>query len=233
MNQASILDPANDEFEDHGRGLVFDLVTLDRRRVLKLRGFGGVSAGLFTIAGCGPAGATGSVSGTAGGGAPCRGGELRDHPRGDRRTVPGDGSMAPCADRERRGPKRHHRELPLVDKRTEEVVVSQPCAKRSDRWRQSVPVHMPCWSAAIADGCFDPDTGQRVGSAQPSLELLHDIRGGIRVGKIDPQDESRVLAERAIPICVAHESNARGQGSLRRRGLDRLLQTCPFGVPGP
>ena len=35
------------ELEDHDRGLVFDLATLDRRQVLKLLGFGGVSAGLF------------------------------------------------------------------------------------------------------------------------------------------------------------------------------------------
>jgi hypothetical protein len=32
------LDPAYDALEDHDRGLVFDLVTLDRRRVLKLLG---------------------------------------------------------------------------------------------------------------------------------------------------------------------------------------------------
>lgn len=60
-----ILDPAYDDLEDHDRGLVFDLVTLDRRRVLKLLGFGGISATLFTIAGCGPSGATGSASATA------------------------------------------------------------------------------------------------------------------------------------------------------------------------
>lgn len=59
------LDPAYDDLEDHDRGLVFDLVTLDRRRVLKLLGFGGVSATLFTIAACGPSGATGSGGGTA------------------------------------------------------------------------------------------------------------------------------------------------------------------------
>jgi protocatechuate 3,4-dioxygenase beta subunit len=52
------------ELEDHDRGLVFDLQTLDRRRVLKVLGFGGVSATLFTIAGCVPSG--GSSSATAG-----------------------------------------------------------------------------------------------------------------------------------------------------------------------
>ena len=48
--------PAHDhhELEEHDRGLVYDLGTLDRRRVLKLLGFGGLSAGLFTIVGCGP-----------------------------------------------------------------------------------------------------------------------------------------------------------------------------------
>ena len=50
------------ELEEHDRGLVYDLGTLDRRRVLKLLGFGGLSAGLFTLVGCGPDGATGSAS---------------------------------------------------------------------------------------------------------------------------------------------------------------------------
>jgi hypothetical protein len=50
------------ELEEHDRGLVYDLGTLDRRRVLKLLGFGGISAGLFTLVGCGPGGATGSAS---------------------------------------------------------------------------------------------------------------------------------------------------------------------------
>jgi protocatechuate 3,4-dioxygenase beta subunit len=53
------------DIEDHDRGLVFDLHTLDRRRVLKLLGFGGVSAALFTIAGCGPAGSSSSASASA------------------------------------------------------------------------------------------------------------------------------------------------------------------------
>ena len=53
------------ELEEHDRGLVYDLGTLDRRRVLKLLGFGGLGAGLFTLVGCGPAGATGSASAAA------------------------------------------------------------------------------------------------------------------------------------------------------------------------
>lgn len=42
--------PAHDhhELEERDRGLVYDLGTLDRRRVLKLLGFGGLSAGLFS-----------------------------------------------------------------------------------------------------------------------------------------------------------------------------------------
>ena len=55
----------NHELEDHDRGLVFDLATLDRRQMLRLLGFGGVSAGLFVLAGCAPAGS--SPSGTAAG----------------------------------------------------------------------------------------------------------------------------------------------------------------------
>ena len=50
------------ELEEHDRGLVYDLATLDRRQVLKLLGFGGVSASLFTIAACGPGGATGTLA---------------------------------------------------------------------------------------------------------------------------------------------------------------------------
>jgi protocatechuate 3,4-dioxygenase beta subunit len=57
-------DHADHELEDHDRGLEFDLQTLDRRRVLKLLGFGGVSATLFTIAGCSPS-ALGSASASA------------------------------------------------------------------------------------------------------------------------------------------------------------------------
>jgi protocatechuate 3,4-dioxygenase beta subunit len=53
-------DHADHELEDHDRGLVFDLNTMDRRRVLKLLGFGGLSASLFTIVGCGPRGAIGT-----------------------------------------------------------------------------------------------------------------------------------------------------------------------------
>jgi protocatechuate 3,4-dioxygenase beta subunit len=89
------LDPAYDELEDHDRGLVFDLYTLDRRRVLKLLGFGGLSATLFTIAGCGPSGAsgtasTGAASASAGAGASCA--IIPEETAG---PFPGDGSNGP------------------------------------------------------------------------------------------------------------------------------------------
>ena len=89
------LDHAYDGLEDHDRGLVFDLLTLDRRRVLKLLGFGGVSATLFTIAGCGPAGASGTASAgtastTAGADASCA--IIPEETAG---PYPGDGSNGP------------------------------------------------------------------------------------------------------------------------------------------
>jgi protocatechuate 3,4-dioxygenase beta subunit len=95
MNQLLILDPANDELEDHDRGLVFDLVTLDRRRLLKLLGFGGVSATLFTIAGCGPTGATGSPAGTAGATASAADASCAIIPEETAGPYPGDGSNGP------------------------------------------------------------------------------------------------------------------------------------------
>ena len=53
---------ADHELEDHDRGLVFDLATLDRRQMLKLLGFGGLSAGLFTLAACAPAGSSAAAT---------------------------------------------------------------------------------------------------------------------------------------------------------------------------
>ena len=43
MNQVIQFDHADHELEDHDRGLVFDLATLDRRGMLKLIGLGGPS----------------------------------------------------------------------------------------------------------------------------------------------------------------------------------------------
>jgi len=56
---------ADHELEDHDRGLVFDLATLDRRQMLKLLGFGGIGAGLFVIAGCAPGAVSGATAGAA------------------------------------------------------------------------------------------------------------------------------------------------------------------------
>ena len=90
------LPPAHDDhdLEEHDRGLVYDLGTLDRRRVLKLLGFGGLSAGLFTLVGCGPDGATGpasaGVAATDGTGATCA--LVPEETAG---PFPGDGSNGP------------------------------------------------------------------------------------------------------------------------------------------
>jgi protocatechuate 3,4-dioxygenase beta subunit len=89
------IDPEH-ELEDHDRGLVFDLLTLDRRQVLKGLGFAGLNAGLFTIVGCGPGGATagasagGSAAGTAATGASCA--VIPEETAG---PFPGDGSNGP------------------------------------------------------------------------------------------------------------------------------------------
>ena len=89
------VDPEH-ELEDHDRGLVFDLSTLDRRQVLKGLGFAGLNAGLFTIIGCGPSGATAgasagaSAAGTAATGASCA--VIAEETAG---PFPGDGSNGP------------------------------------------------------------------------------------------------------------------------------------------
>jgi len=73
MNPVLRLDHRYHDVEDHDRGLVYDLATLDRRRMLKLLGLGGISAGLFTIVGCNPSGSSAtpgaSASATAAAGA--------------------------------------------------------------------------------------------------------------------------------------------------------------------
>ena len=82
------------ELEDHDRGLVFDLSTLDRRQVLKALGFAGLNAGLLTIIGCAPGGASSSPSaGTTGsGGAPASCALIPEETAG---PFPGDGSNGP------------------------------------------------------------------------------------------------------------------------------------------
>ena len=97
MNQVLVHDHADHELEDHDRGLVFDLSTMDRRRVLKLLGFGGLSASLFTIVGCGPAGATGSplASPSATAAAVASGASCAVIPEETAGPFPGDGSNGP------------------------------------------------------------------------------------------------------------------------------------------
>jgi protocatechuate 3,4-dioxygenase beta subunit len=65
MNPVLRLDHRYHDVEDHDRGLVYDLATLDRRRMLKLLGLGGISAGLFTIVGCNSSGSTATPGASA------------------------------------------------------------------------------------------------------------------------------------------------------------------------
>jgi protocatechuate 3,4-dioxygenase beta subunit len=97
MSQTIDHDHADHDLEDHDRGLVFDLNTMNRRRVLKLLGFGGVSASLFTIIGCGPAGATGTplASASATAAAAASGASCAVIPEETAGPFPGDGSNGP------------------------------------------------------------------------------------------------------------------------------------------
>ncbi len=97
MSQLLDHDHADHHLEEHDRGLVFDLNTLDRRRVLKLLGFGGLSASLFTIVGCGPAGATGTplASASATAAAVATGASCAVIPEETAGPFPGDGSNGP------------------------------------------------------------------------------------------------------------------------------------------
>jgi protocatechuate 3,4-dioxygenase beta subunit len=90
-------DDTDHELEDHDRGLVFDLNAMDRRRVLKLLGFGGLSASLFTIVGCGPSGATGTplASAAATAASVASGGSCAVIPEETAGPFPGDGSNGP------------------------------------------------------------------------------------------------------------------------------------------
>jgi protocatechuate 3,4-dioxygenase beta subunit len=83
------------ELEDHDRGLVFDLATLDRRQVLKLLGFGGVSASLFVIAGCAPAGSTATATAAGSSAAATTGASCAVIPEETAGPFPGDGSNGP------------------------------------------------------------------------------------------------------------------------------------------
>lgn len=89
--------PSQDE-EAFDQGLAFDLETLlDRRRVLKLLGLSGLSAGLVAVAGCAPSigaspstSASASASATAAGDASCD--VINEETAG---PYPGDGSNGP------------------------------------------------------------------------------------------------------------------------------------------
>ncbi len=88
-------DPDPDhELEEHDRGLVYDLSTLDRRRMLKLLGFGGFSAGMFVIAGCGRSGASGSAA-AASAASGAVGASCAVIPEETAGPFPGDGSNGP------------------------------------------------------------------------------------------------------------------------------------------
>jgi protocatechuate 3,4-dioxygenase beta subunit len=84
------------ELKDHDRGLVFDLSTLDRRQLLKALGFAGLNAGLFTIVGCGPSGATaGASAGASAVGSAAVGASCAVIPEETAGPFPGDGSNGP------------------------------------------------------------------------------------------------------------------------------------------
>jgi protocatechuate 3,4-dioxygenase beta subunit len=97
MTQALHLEHPDHELEEHDRGLVYDLSTLDRRRMLKLLGFGGISASLFVIAGCAPAGssASASASAAASAAATAAGASCAIIPEETAGPFPGDGSNGP------------------------------------------------------------------------------------------------------------------------------------------
>ena len=92
---ASAVDHHDHELEDHDRGLVFDLATLDRRQVLKLLGFGGVSAGLFVIAGCTPAGSSATATAAGSSAAATAGASCAVIPQETAGPFPADGSNGP------------------------------------------------------------------------------------------------------------------------------------------
>jgi protocatechuate 3,4-dioxygenase beta subunit len=99
MSQTSVHAHDDHELEDHDRGLVFDLSTLDRRQVLKVLGFGGLNVGLFTIIGCGPGAATGapaaSASASASAASSATGASCAVIPEETAGPFPGDGSNGP------------------------------------------------------------------------------------------------------------------------------------------
>jgi protocatechuate 3,4-dioxygenase beta subunit len=88
-------DQPDHELDEHDRGLVYDVTTLDRRRMLKLLGFGGLSASMFVIAGCAPNGASGSAAGAAATASSADGASCAVIPEETAGPFPGDGSNGP------------------------------------------------------------------------------------------------------------------------------------------
>jgi protocatechuate 3,4-dioxygenase beta subunit len=91
---------ANPDEDIFDQGLAFDLETLiDRRRMLKLMGLGGLSAGLVAIVGCAPAGssasASASVSSSSSPAAVASAAECAVIPEETAGPFPGDGSNGP------------------------------------------------------------------------------------------------------------------------------------------
>ena len=93
----SLLDQhhSDHELEEHDRGLVYDLTTLDRRQMLKLLGFGGVSAGLFVLAGCAPSGSSAAATAGSSAAASAVGASCAVIPEETAGPFPGDGSNGP------------------------------------------------------------------------------------------------------------------------------------------
>lgn len=77
------------------RGLRYDLRAIDRRRMLRLLGFGGLSAGLFTIIGCGPGAASGSPVASGSASSTELGASCALIPEETAGPFPGDGSNGP------------------------------------------------------------------------------------------------------------------------------------------
>jgi len=103
MIQQPTLLPDDHEDEDRpltDRGLVFDLEALDRRRVIQMLGFGGISAGMFIIAGCAPGSgasalASAGASAAAGASDAAVGASCTIIPEETAGPFPGDGSNGP------------------------------------------------------------------------------------------------------------------------------------------
>jgi protocatechuate 3,4-dioxygenase beta subunit len=93
-----LFNETDDELDETDRGLVYDLTTLDRRQVLKLLGFGGFSASLFVIAGCGPsasASASAAASASSAAASDGTGASCAVIPEETAGPFPGDGSNGP------------------------------------------------------------------------------------------------------------------------------------------